>query len=161
MTLPLNIDFQQVLLHLLNFVILAGGLYLLLYKPVKKFMEARTAKYAEEAAKAEEAVAAAEKLKADYEARLADSEKEIARKQAEASRQAAEQAQQRIQEAQKQAEQILSESRKTAETEKKAIVDGAREELVQLAMEAARKIVLEPDDAYASFADAVRSGEAK
>ena len=39
MNLPLNIDFQQILLHLLNFVILAGGLYLLLYKPVNKFIK--------------------------------------------------------------------------------------------------------------------------
>ena len=31
MNIPLNIDWQQILLHLLNFVILAGGLYLLLY----------------------------------------------------------------------------------------------------------------------------------
>ena len=29
MNIPLNIDWQQILLHLLNFVILAGGLYLL------------------------------------------------------------------------------------------------------------------------------------
>ena len=39
--MPLNIDWQQILLHLLNFVILAGGLYFLLYKPVKNFMLAR------------------------------------------------------------------------------------------------------------------------
>ena len=36
MNIPLNIDFQQILLHLLNFAILGGGLYLLLYKPVKQ-----------------------------------------------------------------------------------------------------------------------------
>ena len=39
MNIPLNIDWQQILLHLLNFAILAGGLYLLLFKPVKAFME--------------------------------------------------------------------------------------------------------------------------
>ncbi len=32
MNIPLNIDWQQILLHLLNFVILAGGLYFLLYQ---------------------------------------------------------------------------------------------------------------------------------
>ena len=37
--MPLNIDFVQILLHLLNFVILAGGLTLLLFNPVKKFIE--------------------------------------------------------------------------------------------------------------------------
>ena len=45
MNIPLNIDWQQILLHLLNFAILAGGLYLLLYKPVKAFMEQRQAYY--------------------------------------------------------------------------------------------------------------------
>ena len=47
MNIPLNIDWQQILLHLLNFVILAGGLYLLLYKPVLAFMEKRQAYYRE------------------------------------------------------------------------------------------------------------------
>ena len=45
MSVPLNLDWQQILLHLFNFVILAGGLYFLLYKPVKKFMDNRTAYY--------------------------------------------------------------------------------------------------------------------
>ena len=52
MNIPLNIDWQQILLHLLNFVILAGGLYLLLYKPVKTFMEKRQQYYQEQDAKA-------------------------------------------------------------------------------------------------------------
>ena len=41
MNIPLNIDWQQILLHVLNFVILFGGLYFLLYKPVKNFMAKR------------------------------------------------------------------------------------------------------------------------
>ena len=43
MGVPLNIDWQQILLHLFNFLILFGGLYLLLYRPVKAFMDKRTA----------------------------------------------------------------------------------------------------------------------
>ena len=35
MNIPLNIDWQQILLHLFNFVILAGGLYFILYKPTQ------------------------------------------------------------------------------------------------------------------------------
>ena len=38
MGIPLNVDWQQILLHLFNFIILFGGLWLLLYKPVKNFM---------------------------------------------------------------------------------------------------------------------------
>ena len=43
--MPLNINIQQILLHLLNFVILFAILYFLLYNPVKKFMEKRTEEY--------------------------------------------------------------------------------------------------------------------
>ena len=41
MNVPLNIDWQQILLHLLNFVILFAILNFLLYNPVKKFMDKR------------------------------------------------------------------------------------------------------------------------
>ena len=57
MNIPLNIDWQQILLHLLNFVILAGGLYLLLYKPVKTFVEKRQLYYQEQDAKAAKTLA--------------------------------------------------------------------------------------------------------
>lgn len=43
MGIPLNVDWQQILLHLFNFIILFGGLWLLLYKPVKDFMAKREA----------------------------------------------------------------------------------------------------------------------
>ena len=55
---PLNIDWQQILLHLFNFTILFGALYILLYKPVRDFMENREAHYAEMDSKAEQALAA-------------------------------------------------------------------------------------------------------
>lgn len=47
MNIPLNIDWQQILLHLFNFSILVGGLYLLLFKPVKNFMDKRAKHYAD------------------------------------------------------------------------------------------------------------------
>ena len=55
MQLPLNIDWQQILLHALNLVILVGGLYALLFKPVKKFMDQRTENYQKMKADAENA----------------------------------------------------------------------------------------------------------
>ena len=47
MNIPLNIDWQQILLHFFNFSILVGGLYLLLFKPVKSFMAKREKHYAD------------------------------------------------------------------------------------------------------------------
>ena len=45
--MPLNINFQQIFLHLLNFTILFAAMYFLLYKPVKDFMDKRAAYYAD------------------------------------------------------------------------------------------------------------------
>ena len=36
--MPLNIDLQQICLHLFNFTLLLAILYFLLYQPVKDFM---------------------------------------------------------------------------------------------------------------------------
>ena len=44
-SVPLNIDFQQVLLHFLNVAILFLILYFLIYKPVKNFMDKRRKEY--------------------------------------------------------------------------------------------------------------------
>ena len=72
MGVPLNIDWQQILLHLFNFLILFGGLYLLLYRPVKAFMDKRTAYYADMDAEAKRKLADAERQKEQYRDHLAN-----------------------------------------------------------------------------------------
>ena len=47
MDLPLNIDILQILLHMLNLVILTGGLSLILYKPAVKFLDERRRRFEE------------------------------------------------------------------------------------------------------------------
>ena len=76
--MPLNIDFVQVLLHLLNFVILAGGLTILVYKPVMKFLDARRAKFEALAEQNQAAKEESDRLQQAYASRLADAEAEIA-----------------------------------------------------------------------------------
>ena len=96
MNIPLNIDWQQILLHLMNFVILAGGLYFLLYKPVKAFMDKRAAYYQERADQAAQTTQAAQQLKADYEARLSAADDEIREEKKQAQKDAAAAAQQQL-----------------------------------------------------------------
>jgi len=86
--IPLNIDWQQILLHLLNFVILAGGLYLLLYKPVKTFMEKRQQYYQEQDAKAAKTLADAEKTAAEVRQQLKNADADAAAKLAAAQKSA-------------------------------------------------------------------------
>ena len=88
MNIPLNIDWQQILLHLLNFVILAGGLYFLLYKPVKNFMNKRTSYYEAMDAEAKAKVTSAQKLEEEYKTRLTNAEEEIREKKASAVKEA-------------------------------------------------------------------------
>ena len=88
MNIPLNIDWQQILLHLLNFVILAGGLYLLLYKPVKTFMEKRQQYYQEQDAKAAKTLADAEKTAAEVRQQLKNADADAAAKLAAAQKSA-------------------------------------------------------------------------
>ena len=88
--MPLNIDWQQILLHLLNFLILFAGLYFILYKPVKKFMKKRADGYAEQESRTKEALEDAERSRDAYSAKLAEADAEIAtlKKQAEADAEA-------------------------------------------------------------------------
>ena len=84
--MPLNIDWQQILLHALNFVILVGGLYFLLFNPVKKFMAKREEYCRGMEEKAEQTLREAEQLKADYASQLETADAEIDRRRAEAQR---------------------------------------------------------------------------
>ena len=79
MNVPLNIDWQQILLHALNLVILIAGLYLLLFKPVKRFMDERTQKYQSMADDAAEKTRQAQALYADYQNRLKGADAEISK----------------------------------------------------------------------------------
>ena len=80
MNIPLNIDWQQILLHLLNFVILAGGLYLLLYQPVKAFMEKRQSFYREQDAQAAKLLADAKQAAAEAQRKMKDADAAAAEK---------------------------------------------------------------------------------
>ena len=107
MNIPLNIDWQQILLHALNFVILVGGLYFLLFNPVKKFMAKREAYYRDMEQKAQQTMEDAEKLKADYASQLETADAEIDRRRAEAQRELDVSVQQQLTDAKAQAEEIM------------------------------------------------------
>ena len=138
MNIPLNIDWQQILLHLLNFVILAGGLYLLLYKPVKTFMEKRQQYYQEQDAKAAKTLADAEKTAAEVRQQLKNADAD----------------------ARAQAEQILADAHAAAQREHDKLLSDAQKELKDLAVTATEKLVLQSDgDAFDQFLDAAERGK--
>ncbi len=155
MNIPLNIDWQQILLHLLNFVILAGGLYYLLYKPVKQFMEQREAHYRDMDAQAEQKLAEAEQMKADYQKQMTAAAEELRQQQAEAQQKTQRAVEAELQRAHTQEEQILTEAHAAAEREHKKMLSDVQKELEQMALTATEKLLLSGEDPYEQFLNAV------
>ena len=160
--LPLNIDIQQILLHLANFAILFFGLYILLYKPVVDFMKKREEQYKELDEKAEGKLAEAENKEKEYSDRLAACDEEIAafRKKAEEDMNKERLENQKA--AKERADKLLEEARESAETEKKSIIKKAEKEITEMVSAAAEKIMLSDDitKAYDEFlSDAERSAK--
>ena len=141
--MPLNIDWQQILLHLLNFVILAGGLYFLLYKPVKKFMLARKKQYAERETESRRMLAEAEALKERTEEKYRQADEEIQRRREQASEELEAEKRQQLTEARAQARQILNTASKTAEMRTQKALEESREEIRSMAVGMVERLVLE------------------
>ena len=156
MNIPLNIDWQQIILHLLNFAILAGGLYFLLYHPVRKFMDQREEHYRQMENEAQQRLDQAKKTEEEYRQQLKQAGEEIRQEKAQAQQTMKRAAQQRMDEADKQAQAILATARQAAERyHDKAVQDTQKE----LAVTAAEKLVLQSDgDALDQFLNAAERG---
>ena len=155
MNIPLNIDWQQILLHLFNFSILVGGLYLLLFKPVKSFMAKREKHYADMESAAVAREKDTEELKAEMAKREAAFDTELEEKRAAAAKEAEAFAQQQRDAAKAQADRILSDAKSAAENERQKIVAEANREAVAIAEEAMEKLLAkETSRAYDSFVNA-------
>lgn len=158
--MPLNIDFQQILLHLLNFAILFTGLYILLYKPVKDFMKKRHDHYSEMDNRTRADLEGAEKTKKEYEDRLATANSEIQEKKNRFEADMNEMKKERIAEAEKEAGKIIANARETAEREKKRIIENADKEAKDIIAEAAENIVnASLSDNFDSFLDKAEGGK--
>lgn len=155
--MPLNIDWQQILLHMLNFVILAGGLYFILYKPVKSFMAKREQHYKEmnDAAETNRAEAAA--LRKATQEKYDAAVDEVIRMRTKASDEIEAEKQRLLGEARAEARRILETAGKTAEMRSKKALADANDELRALAMEAVEKLLINDGSALDKFLDAAES----
>lgn len=141
MNIPLNIDWQQILLHLFNFAILGGGLYFLLYKPVKSFMDQRIAYYEGMEKEAADKIEQAKAQEAEYRKRLERAELEAERKKEQTLKDAAKTAAAILDDANKKKEQMIAGAQKEAQFVKEKMIQDAKEEIVELAMTATVKML--------------------
>ena len=139
--MPLNIDFTQVLLHMLNFVILAGALGFLLFKPITKFRADRKKNFEDLAKENEEAAKANADMKAEYEQKLEEAKAEIADMHRNAEKEAAETAKEYIDSAHQKANAIIAAAETEAEKRKESILDSAQAEISELVLSATQKLL--------------------
>ena len=153
MGIPLNVDWQQILLHLFNFIILAGGLWLLLYKPVKNFMAKREAYYKDMDNAANDKLAAAEAERQKYSGLIEKAQEEAAdiRKKAMADAETA--ARSHIEDAEQEKQRIIDDARKAAQAEKNKVLQEANAQIEEMVSAAVDKLLVPAGSAYDSFDD--------
>ena len=150
--MPLNIDWQQILLHWMNLAILTGGLYVLLYKPVKQFMAKREEHYRQMEGEAADKLAQAEQVRAGEEIRQARAKAQQALQQS---------TEEQLAQAQEQARQIVAHARAEAEHSRERIMSESRRELKELTARAAKKLAAHPEaDPFDQFLDLAEGGRA-
>lgn len=142
MDLPLNINFQQIFLHLFNFVILMLGLYLLLYRPVHNFMQKRLDHYAEQEQQANRLKAEAQALKADYEQQLARCQSAVDAVKEEEMEKLTRESQQILDLAKAEAVKIKAEAEKDAAMQRERIKESSRSEIAKMVVAATEKLML-------------------
>lgn len=139
--MPLNIDFLQILLHMLNFVILAGGLSLLLFKPVDRFLKERQDQFAQAEQKNRELAEENQRLHDEYEQKLRDADTEISERKKAAEKEWAEISGQYISEAKEKASAIILAAEQEAEDRKEHILESAQTEIGELVVTATQKLL--------------------
>lgn len=161
MNLPLNINVQQILLHLFNFVILFSVLYFLLYNPVKKFMDKRTEHYKKMDEEAKANLEESEKTKEEYKNRLAQVDVEISKKKEKIRKEMEEANELRMKQAKKEAAKLITEGHNSIERERAKMLREVQDEISNMVTSATEKLVLNAStsQAYDNFLDAVKRSE--
>lgn len=143
--MPLNIDWQQILLHWMNLAILTGGLYFLLYKPVKDFMAKREAHYRSLDEEASAKLAEAERIKEECQAKLDGADEEIRQMKAKSQQAVQKSAEEQLAQAQEQARQIVAHAQMEAENSRERVLKESQRELRKLAAQATKQLAFHAD----------------
>ena len=154
---PLNIDWQQILLHWMNLAILAGGLYFLLYQPVKAFLAKREEYYRDLDRQAQDKLARAEQLQADYQKKLDGAEEEIHQARAKAQQSLQQSVQEQLDQAQAQAQLIVTRAHADAERTREQALYDSQQDIRRLAETAAKRLALH-EDPFDQFLDLAEGG---
>ena len=156
--MPLNIDWQQILLHWMNLAILTGGLYFLLFKPVKAFMAKREEHYRQLDRQAADKLAQAQQLEAQAQAKLEAADDEIHEERMRAQQSIQQSTEEQLAQAREQARQIVEHAQAEAENSRERALRDSQRELRKLAAQATKKLTFHADP-FDQFLDLAEEGE--
>ena len=131
----------DIIIHIINIVVLFLLLRAILYKPIKKFMSARTAKIEGQLADAEKASEDAAKEKEQLDKRLANAENEAHEIIVAGEEKSAAAASKIIADAKAKSDKIVKKAIEDSEKEKQEALDGMRGEITDLSVEIAGRIL--------------------
>lgn len=137
----LGLSLTKFLLHLLNFAILFVALWLILYKPVMKFIKARQERIENEKKAAEENLRAAETAKAEEQEKLRTLDEEIERKRAAAEKELSAEMEEKIRQTEQRAEEIIKDAERQAAKQAEKVVLDAKEGIKDAAVALAENII--------------------
>lgn len=158
MGVPLNIDWQQILLHVFNLIILTGGLYFLLYQPVTAFMKKRQEYYAGLEADAQAKLQEAEQKVREADETLSGMQAEAEQLRADAMKQADAEAAARLAGADAESRKFLLPQRRRPRGKRTPCCVRPTSRSDALVSNAVDKLVSDADDPYADFLHAVKRG---
>lgn len=138
---PLGIDPTLLIAYLINFVLLLFLLRLFLYGPILNMLAERRARIADSLAQADKVRQQAEVQRAEYQKEL----EETRRGSQDAAKRIAEETEKMreaiLADARKAADQIKEQAKQQVETERQQVMGEMRQQVVDLAVDLARKVV--------------------
>lgn len=140
-----------------NLIILGFGLYFILYKPVKAFMDKREVYYKDLDDSANKKNEDADKLLKEYQDKLAKADEEIKDKKNIAMRELDDKVNSELNKAKEDAKRIVEDAKAQGQKKHDELVESANKDICDLAIKATSKLVDKTlDDSYDEFFEAVK-----
>ena len=137
----LGLSLTKFLLHLLNFAILFTALWLILYKPVMKFIRARQERIGQQKQQTEENLRASEEARAQEEERLRNLDEEIEVKRAAAEKDIFAKCDEKLRETEARADEIIRDAERRAAKQADKVVADAKQSIKDAAVALASNII--------------------
>lgn len=137
----LNIDWATIAFQVINFLVLSGALYYVLFRPMMKGVRERRAEKRELMERTREERQEAERLRSELEERLSEAEAEADEIVTEAQKRAEAERQQMLEEIEEEIERMLVDASEDVEQVRQQALDEFHDELISAVMDTSAEVI--------------------